>query len=1128
MASATVPLLDDDTIPFGEEDEMRDPSIAGQKYTHPYVTFFHLFFRGASIVIYMFCGWFSDSFITSFVFVVLFLSADFWTVKNISGRLLVGLRWWNYVDDDGKSHWVFESKNSRVNKHEQRIFWLGLILCPLFWGLFFLMALFGLKFKWLLLVMIAIALNAANLYGYVKCNYGASKDLNSAATDFVKTQLFKNAVDMMTKPNAAPPTNRIIFNTLNKSNMRGRGGYIPRGGGTMRGGGGYYNNRNSSNYVNTRTQGNYRPNNGRYENNYHHNNRYSGGGGGGGSNNDHYDNRNRDKFNNHHNSSAGGRYDSGSGHKRSYDTSRDRNDERKRPRQDDYRRTSSSNDHNDRPSSSSQNMGSSSSSYHPRSSTGGGGGGGVGSSSSYRPRDDSGSQRHQRDSSMGPPKRPIMRSVAGNNYISRPRGSMSIRGGMMRNNMRGIGGLRIVRPRINESNDLRTMRRQLLFAAQKDRARLAKIQQLKSSLRRQRQGGNSSANSSDDNDDSDNADKDEVTDKKKKKSNDDDGDGNDDDDNANDDEDGADGEEKKSETTKKSPSKKRNSKTANDDTEVKANTDKDEDEEEQQDDDNDSEKKNAENIGSDEENEDDEAKGKTDETADADKPKEKNKSSSTAEKSTGKKKDKDVDDKSKKSSTKKERSSRKDKEDSDEERKERRTTSRHRDEDHSNLRKRTFIKLTCVHCRIKCVTFKEYHYHLNSRTHKNSMRTVALRQRADLQRMRARQRTTQREIEENSKEEYESRYCRLCRLAYRQPKNLHQASEHHKTIKKFLMPYCGSCHLAFKNAMLYENHRCSLEHIRNKARNDESGSEDSVDEREIDLNKFLTVDSVGEIDDDVMDAEVDAMLLEAETAQKSTDEETRKRGLIAPEFIKSVETFFCELCNHYSPKQGDDTLEDYTKKHCLQHSHVKNYLRHKEETEKKTKSEAGDDDDIEGEEEDVAQEPKDNDEAEADEDIEMDGKEDDEDYEGEDPDETHEETLWEDVDKDLGDLLAEVEPLGHEEEDEDESVLNIDIESEKNKANKDEANGNADENVKETKTSPTKSTEKKAATPAKAAAAAEKQETPAAKKATPKAATVTKASRPGPASTKRQVLVNLKRASAATIKAATKPAADSK
>lgn len=58
--------------------------------------------------------------------------------------------------------------------------------------------------------MIALSLNGANLYGYVKCNYGAGKDLNSAATDFVKTQLFKGAVDMMTKqaaqPTAARPT----------------------------------------------------------------------------------------------------------------------------------------------------------------------------------------------------------------------------------------------------------------------------------------------------------------------------------------------------------------------------------------------------------------------------------------------------------------------------------------------------------------------------------------------------------------------------------------------------------------------------------------------------------------------------------------------------------------------------------------------------------------------------------------------------------------------------------------------------------------------------------------------------------------------------------------------------------
>lgn len=207
MSSATVPLLnDDDTIPFGEEEELtnRPP----KSYNHPYVVFFHLFFRGAAMTVYLFCTWFSDSFITSFVFVVLLLSADFWTVKNITGRLLVGLRWWNYVDDDGNSHWVYESKKGKTNNNEIRVFWLGLLLFPVLWCFFFLVAFLGLKFKWLLVVMIALALNFANLYGYVKCKYGAGTNLNSAASDFVKAQIFRGAVDIMTKPSSQPTTSK--------------------------------------------------------------------------------------------------------------------------------------------------------------------------------------------------------------------------------------------------------------------------------------------------------------------------------------------------------------------------------------------------------------------------------------------------------------------------------------------------------------------------------------------------------------------------------------------------------------------------------------------------------------------------------------------------------------------------------------------------------------------------------------------------------------------------------------------------------------------------------------------------------------------------------------------------------
>ena len=83
-------------------------------HSHPLTVFFHLVFRILAVVVYLLCGWFSNSFVTSFVVIVVLLSIDFWTVKNISGRLLVGLRWWNYVDEDGESRWIYESNKVKT------------------------------------------------------------------------------------------------------------------------------------------------------------------------------------------------------------------------------------------------------------------------------------------------------------------------------------------------------------------------------------------------------------------------------------------------------------------------------------------------------------------------------------------------------------------------------------------------------------------------------------------------------------------------------------------------------------------------------------------------------------------------------------------------------------------------------------------------------------------------------------------------------------------------------------------------------------------------------------------------------------------------------------------------------
>ncbi|KAK3089022.1 hypothetical protein FSP39_000190 [Pinctada imbricata] len=154
-------------------------------------------FRVSALVIYLLCGWFGAGFITDFILIVILLSMDFWAVKNITGRLLVGLRWWNYIDDEGKSHWIYESRPKGQNKVkvsavESRIFWLSLVACEIIWIVFFFGTLFTFNFKWLMVVIVGTLMNGANLYGYIRCKYGSKTKLTSVATGFLGRHLWRS------------------------------------------------------------------------------------------------------------------------------------------------------------------------------------------------------------------------------------------------------------------------------------------------------------------------------------------------------------------------------------------------------------------------------------------------------------------------------------------------------------------------------------------------------------------------------------------------------------------------------------------------------------------------------------------------------------------------------------------------------------------------------------------------------------------------------------------------------------------------------------------------------------------------------------------------------------------------
>merc|ERR1712078_936655 len=56
---------------------------------HPLVVLFHVGWKVAALATYLTAGFTGGGFVVTFVLCLVFLSADFWTVKNVSGWLLL-------------------------------------------------------------------------------------------------------------------------------------------------------------------------------------------------------------------------------------------------------------------------------------------------------------------------------------------------------------------------------------------------------------------------------------------------------------------------------------------------------------------------------------------------------------------------------------------------------------------------------------------------------------------------------------------------------------------------------------------------------------------------------------------------------------------------------------------------------------------------------------------------------------------------------------------------------------------------------------------------------------------------------------------------------------------------------
>lgn len=144
---------------------------------HPVACIFHCIFKMLSLFLYIFNGLFfankkGVNFITITVCCILLLAMDFWVVKNVTGRLLVGLRWWTKLAQDGTTtEWIFESASSnQPNAVDSSIFWTVLYVTPVIWSFLLFTALVRLHFGWMITVILALTMTGSNVYGYWKCS----------------------------------------------------------------------------------------------------------------------------------------------------------------------------------------------------------------------------------------------------------------------------------------------------------------------------------------------------------------------------------------------------------------------------------------------------------------------------------------------------------------------------------------------------------------------------------------------------------------------------------------------------------------------------------------------------------------------------------------------------------------------------------------------------------------------------------------------------------------------------------------------------------------------------------------------------------------------------------------------
>ena len=179
----------------GQVAALHGQSLTGQ--FHSGAAMWHGAVKVVAVTIYLLGGVLTESFVIRFVLLVLLGATDFWSVKKVTGRLLVGMLWVTTVDaHTGETRWYYHATLAPSHPRAVRIFWMGLAGSFVAWTVFALISLLKFNLTWLVVCLIWLALTGTNIWGFYKCRRDRKRRTREAVA--ANQNVVERAVDGVT------------------------------------------------------------------------------------------------------------------------------------------------------------------------------------------------------------------------------------------------------------------------------------------------------------------------------------------------------------------------------------------------------------------------------------------------------------------------------------------------------------------------------------------------------------------------------------------------------------------------------------------------------------------------------------------------------------------------------------------------------------------------------------------------------------------------------------------------------------------------------------------------------------------------------------------------------------------